>query len=261
MLELLVVLQSHSVSNRQKDLTRYMHHDKAEISYRCIKSLINSIEWCIKKVPDSIKINLKIFDDHSDREFLDRLYRALDATTIDWDLEALSTRGIMPSILKCYEYGKDKGKDLVYFAQDDYLYFESAIWEMIDIYFQATRETGYEVCVYPFDDPYRYGIRPPLQHSMLLGAKRHWKTSYHTASCFMISHPSLIKNWDLFYEMGTHKINKYMEDETINRLFSERNHLLFTPIPSVALHSQSEIEKDPYINWRELWEKFEEGKI
>ena len=95
-------------------------------------------------------------------------------------------------------------------------------------------------------------------NAMLLGSKRHWKTGFHTASCFMMSHKTLVENWDLFYEMGTHEVNNLMEDKTINRLFSERNHLLFTPIPSLALHSQSEFEKDPYIDWQALWEKFKE---
>lgn len=257
MLELLIVLQSHSIHNNQANIKRYMHDDKAEISYRCIKSLINSIEWCLQK-ENNINIKLKIFDDHSDEKFLVRLKKLLEKTSIEHDLESLETRGIMPSIRACYEHGKDHGKDLVYFAQDDYLYFETAIWEMVDAYFQFTKETNREICIYPFDDPYRYHIRPPILSAMILGSKRHWKTAYHTASCFMVTHHTLVNHWDLFYNMATHEVNSIMEDATINILFRERQHLLFTPIPSLALHSQSEFEKDPYIDWVPLWEKFKE---
>jgi len=73
MVDLLVVLQSHSVTNNQKQLTRYMSNDKAEISYRCIKSLIHSLNWCKQEAGTNVNIRFKIFDDHSDVDFLNKL--------------------------------------------------------------------------------------------------------------------------------------------------------------------------------------------
>jgi len=256
MVDLLVVLQSHSVSNNQKYLTRYMSKDKAEISYRCIKSLIHSLNWCKKHAPDAINIRFKIFDDHSDSTFLIKLNDMLRDCSFEYDLEHLETRGIMPSILKCYEYGRDNGKDLVYFVQDDYLYFETCIWEMVDSYFLFARKTQLPVCIFPYDDPYRYTIEKPPMVTVHLGTHRHWKTAFYTSSCFMVDYPTLTKNFDLFDKMGNEPVSSIMEDVSINRLFSERNCLLFTPIPSIALHSQGEVEKDPYIDWKPLWEKF-----
>jgi hypothetical protein len=57
--------------------------------------------------------------------------------------------------------------------------------------------------------------------------------------------------------MGNHAVDSVMEDETINKLFNDRGCLLFTPIPSIALHSQADTEKDPYIDWKKLWDQFE----
>jgi SAM-dependent methyltransferase len=261
MLELLVVLQTHTLSNNQSHITRYMSRDRGEISYRCVKSLFNTIEWCLKKESDKIKIKLKIFDDHSDERFLSRLKKMIASAAFPVEFEALTTRGILPSILACFEYGKANGQDLVYFVQDDYLHYESAIWEMVDAYFQFKEETQSEICIYPFDDPYRYYIRPPATGAILLGSKRHWKVSHWTASCFMVPHHTIVDNWDLFYDFCFHAIDSTMEDDTLNKLFSERSHLLFSPIPSVALHSQSDIEKDPYIDWVSLWEKFADSEI
>jgi hypothetical protein len=260
MLDLLVVLQSHSRSNNQKQITRYMSDDKAEISYRCIKSLVNSLNHVIKEKPNEIKVKLQVLDDHSDDFFLNRLDSILKKCDFDYELQHLDSYGIMPSILACYEYGKDKGKDLVYFAQDDYLYYESCIFEMVDAYFRFSEKSKLPVCIYPFDDPYRYGIPPERQPMVTvhLGLKRHWKTSFGTASCFMLDHSTLVKNFDLFDAMGNHAIDNVMEDETLNKLFRDRGCLLFTPIPSLALHAQADTEKDPYLNWRELWDQFAE---
>jgi hypothetical protein len=259
MLELLVVLQSHSKSNNQKQITRYMSDDKAEISYRCIKSLVNSLNHLHTVKPNEVKIKLQVLDDHSDEQFLNKLNTILQSCNFNYELQHLATYGIMPSIMACYEYGKKHGKDLVYFAQDDYLYFETCMYEMVDTYFRFSEKSKLPVCVYPFDDPYRYGIPPDRQPlvTVHLGLNRHWKTAFGTASCFMVDYPTLIKNFDLFEAMGNHAIDSVMEDETINRLFRERGCLLFTPIPSLALHSQADTEKDPYIDWKKLWDQFE----
>jgi hypothetical protein len=262
MVDLLVVLQSHSLTNNQKQITRYMCQDKSEISYRCIKSLITTLNHCRKEKPNEVNIKLVILDDHSDEPFLKRLNSILSDCNFPYEIRHLETRGIMPSILACYEYGRDKGKDLVYFAQDDYLYFETCMYEMLDAYFRFSEKSKLPVCIYPFDDPYRYGIPPDRQPlvSVHLGIKRHWRTAFGTASCFMVDHPTLKKNFDLFDAMGKHAVDSVMEDETINKLFNERGCLLFTPIPSIALHAQADTEKDPYIDWKALWDQFEEGK-
>jgi hypothetical protein len=39
----------------------------------------------------------------------------------------------------------------------------------------------------------------------------------------------------------------------VNKIWRE-DVTLFTPIPSVALHVQYEAQKDPYLDWKELWE-------
>jgi hypothetical protein len=110
--------------------------------------------------------------------------------------------------------------------------------------------------MFPYDDPYRYYNEKPPMVTVHLGSKRHWKTAFYTASCFMVDYPTLKKNFDLFNKMGNEPVSSIMEDVSINRLFSERNCLLFTPIPSIALHSQGDIERDPFIDWKPLWEKF-----
>jgi hypothetical protein len=260
--DLLIVLQTHSGSNANGISDRYCGASKIEVSTTCVQSLMASIEWCRRCAPD-LKVRLIIVDDHSHKDFVDFLSTLVSTRDYPAELVHTTTRGIMPSILKTYEIGRDQGRDLVYFAQDDYLYFDTAIWEMVDAYYGFKALSGLEVCIFPYDDPFRYNLTN-YTYRVVLGAKRHWRNAYHTACCFLMSHKTLRENWDLFDTLGHAQYNKFCEDISINRLFQnfkefpERpiKHLLFTPIPSLALHMGTESNRDPYIDWRALWDQF-----
>lgn len=264
---ILIILQSHSKGNApDSQKMRYCEAEKIEVSSRCTASLFNTIEYC-KGLKPEIKYKLIIVDDHSDDSFIEYLKNKISKATFECQLIHTEEQGLHPSILKCYKLGKEQGTDLVYFAQDDYLYYESALCEMIDAHEQFSQLTGLNVCIFPYDDPYRYSL---LQYSykVLLGAKRHWRQAFHTASCFMCTHKTIVENWDLFEAMGIGPRSSECEDRSINRLFQnfkelpERkiNHLLFSPIPSLALHMGFEGEKDPYLDWKKLWDKFEDAR-
>jgi hypothetical protein len=261
-MDFLCVLQTHTLSNSQGNIghVRYGCNSKSEVVKRCARSLVASINQCKLKHP-SLNYRLMVLDDHSDLESIEVLKKNLKRASFETHLEHLSTKGIMPSILACYERGRDHGKDLVYFAQDDYLFDEVAIEEMIDAYFQFTRSLGNHVLIYPFDDPYRY--QPFNIHPVRVvhGIKRHWRTNFAMPSCFMTHTDVIRKEWDLLEAMGNHPVSSDMEDNTINRLMSERGYNLFTPIPSLALHFQFETEKDPYIDWKKWWNKWADPHI
>lgn len=97
-------------------------------------------------------------DDHSDfasLEILNNIFNKLD----NYKLIHLETYGIMESIRACYKYGRDNGKDLIYFVQDGYLFTLSAIKEMVEAYYYFRYRLGdIEVGIYPFNDSYRYYI-------------------------------------------------------------------------------------------------------
>jgi len=258
MLDVLVVLQSHTKSSARKD-ERFCKASKLEVSTRCFKSLINTINWA-RNQQTTIPVNYRliVLDDHSDEEFLDLVKQTIKTSTFEIELEHLENGGIMPSILRSYEIGKERGSGLVYFAQDDYLYYESCLWEMIDVFFHATELSKHNVCIFPYDHPLRYSmlVDKPYFYKVIVGAKRHWRTAYHTACCFMTTHETVLKEWDLFEAMGKHAYDEICEDETINKLFSERKYLLFTPMPSAALHMGMWSDWDPLIDWQTLWDKF-----
>ena len=257
-LNLLVVLQTHSVKSRDTTKQRYCGADKAEIMRRCVTSLVESINYASDLLPH-VDISLQVFDDHSDEASFDKLTSIASKCIVPYNITQLETRGIMPSILKCYEHGKQYGKDLVYFVQDDYLYELNAIRDMVNTWVDASTRLNKPVSIFPYNDPYHYiPVNTQIPSYVVQSSGRHWRTNVLTSSCFM-THISIIKEeWDLFYKMGTSEVTPTMEDESINQLFKTRGHFLLIPIPSLALHMQFDTEKDPFINWREWWDKYDE---
>jgi len=266
MIDLLIVLQTHAKNNtNHKDDSRYVNASKVEITKTSFLSLVNSIQYCLDNKEAPIDIKLVVLDDRSESEFVSLVLDKSKFQKFTIELINSETPGLMENILRQYQIGKDQGKDLVYFAQDDYLYFDSAIWELVDSYYRFTNLTQMEVCLYPYDDPYRYGnqyLKYPTK--VVLGSNRHWRTAYHTASCFLASHKTIVENWDLFEAMGRSVYDGTCEDRSINRLFQNMEgyptrdikHILFTPIPSLALHLQDDSTKDPYLDWKSLWDRF-----
>jgi len=244
-----IILQTHDSSNNQEG-KRYCKASKEEVTRRCCISLAKSIKKC--DIED-LQINLTVIDDHSKN--LD-IIKSIFNDTPNFKLLNLENTGIMNSILACYEYGLKNGEELVYFAQDDYLFELNAIKEMVRAYYYFRFMLGgNEVGIYPFNDPYRYYVPANIELTRVVhGPDRHWRLNYFSASCFMINHPEIVKNWDLFETMGKSECHdKTMEDRSINQLWRNRGITLFTPIPSLSLHMQFESEKDPYINWRKMW--------
>lgn len=265
-MHLLVVLQTHSRADSQHyqgvratTERRYTGADKQETAKRCVRSLINSLNHCFRNAPE-VEITLKIFDDHSDPEYLTGLRHDLSKALFETELTPLEKTGILASINACYEYGKACGRDLVYFAQDDYLYEESAILEMVSMFWDASKKIGNYVAIYPFNDPYRYRPENIVPVRIVQSGKRHWRTSFQTASCLMLHHHTLVKEYDLFAALVHHPTDSKMEDDTINKLFQERGYFLFTPIPSLAFHMQYETERDPFIDYRPLWNRFADAE-
>lgn len=265
-MNLLVILQTHSKGDSHQyegfisNPKRYTGADKKETSKRCVRSLINSLNNFYKNAPD-FDIELKIFDDHSDEDYLESLKKDIQKAFFKVNLTNLETHGLLSSLLNCYKYGKENGKEIVYFAQDDYLYEDNAIEQMVLFFYDMSSKMDKPISIYPFNDPYRYQPQNIVPIRIVQGRDRHWRTTYQTACCFMTHHSIVLKEYDLFYAMACHKIDSKMEDETINKLFQERGYCLFSPIPSLAFHMQYESEKDPYIDYLPLWNKFRDENV
>ena len=129
---LLVVLQTHSLGDSQRYLNivtqeRFVKAPKAEVTRRCSRSLVDTMNYAKELLPD-MEFELVVFDDHSDDMTIQELHKNLNIATFKTQLIHLETHGIMPSILRCYEHGRDFY--LVKTTKGQYANYSSSKWAM-----------------------------------------------------------------------------------------------------------------------------------
>lgn len=264
--ELLVVLQSHSITDNQKKLgfvsenqMRYVGHEKSTVSRVCFSSLAASLIHLKHAYPHN-SVKLHVIDDRSHAGVLDHFKTILEELNhkgVVSSLSSLDGEGLPHSCRRTYEYGRDHASDLVYFAQDDYLFYPNAFKLMVEQYTHSTQLVGSPVSIFPYNDPREYLLEnTALKCNLIQGSDRYWRTSIHPAFCFMTHVNVVKKHWDLFDAFWKHEVNATMELDTISRLFWERQLVLLVPIPSLALHLQYETEKDPFLDWKTLWDHY-----
>lgn len=248
-------------SNQCKD--RYTGTTKKEITWKCVTSFFTALKYAAKENKEVSHI-VRIFDDRSSEEtveYLKLLTRTFNVDNIQIEFTKTKTPGIMESIRECYEWLYDFGTDLVYQVQDDYLFHETSIYEMIDVWYQIFHETGSHAMISPFNDNWLWlhsyrNITTP--RAVISGCKRYWIQYYDTSCSFLTSIYNFKKYWkylDDFLRMpSTGDDNHNLENVTINRILTRNDVLGLIPMPSIALHLQSELEKDPYVDWKQWWD-------
>jgi hypothetical protein len=126
---------------------------------------------------------------------------------------------------------------------------------------QIKYETGYDIVVSPFNDfhtwltVYRNSSTP---RTVVVGENRYWIQYYDMSCSFMTTHLEFSKHWDLynaFFDLLAKK-DPRLEAESLNYMLTSRVVGLI-PINSLAFHMQSELEKDPHIDWKPLWDSID----
>lgn len=241
--------------------TRYAGENKTEVSMKCVTSYLTAVKYAAEKNADAMH-TIMIIDDRSTeqlRNYLRLLQTKYSQGNVQVEITDLDTPGIMPSIRKCYQWLDLNGKDLVFQVQDDYLFAPTAIYEMIDVWYQMFNETDTHSIVSPYNNirhwtgSYR---NRPTARTIIVGANRYWIQYYDMSCSFMTSHEEFIRHWDLyekFLNLPSTGINGDLESISLNYILTRRGVLGLTPIDTLALHVQHEYDKDPYVDWQHWW--------
>lgn len=243
---------------------RYCGDDRTLLAKKSLTSLLTSIKATVESERGKNSEHfVMLFADNCSEEYIDYMYKCInhfssDKIHINIDINR-GEGGLMKTVRKCWQWLDDNGQDIVYQIQDDYIFFESAIEEMITIIFQIINDCrGTQPIVVPYNNPYfwlttyRYSEVPMVMAPSL---KRYWIQCYDIPCTFMTTKPEFSKHWDK-YEAFLNLSSTYpkLESETLNRILVEKRTLGLQPVSSVALHMQAETEKDPYIDWKSLWD-------
>ena len=247
---------------------RLFEKPKIEYSLRALNSLIKSINFSKTKYPN-IKFKILIVDDKSKGENLDKIKRLIDQSELDINITSLNhekykniikkqkneqTFSNLASLLQSFELGKEYGKDLVYFIEDDYLHFEPMMEEMIASYERIASQINRNIFMCPSDYPYLYMSNEKT--NILIGNKRHWRTISQTLCTFLTTKSLLNKYWDNFYNTCLDRNDPF--EKHINEIYKEE--FCISPLKSLSLHLtnvNSSYGLSPFINYKKLWDENE----
>ena len=233
---------------------RYVRKSKPEIINKCLSSLVNSIN----QVTDH-DIKLFVIDDHSHEDCLADIKKIVAQCNFPTHIIPLEGTGITGASETCkavYRLVDEHCTDLWYHVEDDYLHFPQAINDMIETVDQLEANTGQMIAINPHDDVWRY-TRQIYESILLLGPYRHYRTVKHTTYTCLASR-TIFDKYRNHFDDAAEWILRRDENETINQVWNKDDVMLFSPIPSLALHLMEESGKDPYIDFDVLWDSVPE---
>ena len=261
---LIVVRMNTEIEIWDQNKKRLFEQPKIEYSYRSIKSLINSIDYCQKKYP-KIDIKTIIIDDNSKNGNLDRIKKLINNKNVELislnhdnyksSIKVQKTKETfsnLASLMNSFEIGKDQGDDLIFFVEDDYLHFEPMLEEMISSYQRIASQLKKDIFMCPSDYPYLYMNNEKT--NILIGNKRHWRTINKTLCTFMTSKSLLNKYWENFEKTCSDRNDPF--EKYINEIFDKE--ICISPLKSLSLHLtniNSSYGLSPFIDYKKLWDQ------
>ena len=261
---LIIVRMNTEIEIWDQNKKRLFEQPKIEYSYRSIKSLINSIDFCQNKYPE-IKIKTLIIDDNSKNVNLDRIQNLIKDKNIEIlplnhdsyrtkikDQSSKETFSNLASLFNSFEIGKNQGEDLVFFVEDDYLHFEPMLEEMVASYERISSQIKNDIFMCPSDYPYLYMNNEKT--NVLIGNKRHWRTVEKTLCTFMTSVNLLNKYWGNFEKTCQDRNDPF--EKYINKIYLKE--ICVSPLKSLSLHLtniNSSYGLAPFIDYKKLWDE------
>ena len=242
--------------------------DKSKIEYVCraLNSVIRSIQFLKRNKPD-IKVDLKIIDDKSTEENLSSIKNLLkkyeiNAEIINHELsihenvikkqEKRETFSNLSTLLRAFEIGKKEGEDLVYFLEDDYIHIESALEEMVSSYERIASQLKKDLFICPADYPFLYMDNEKT--NLLIGSKRHWRTTSKSLMTFMVSKAFIDKYWDIFFKTCSDLNNPW--EKYFNQIYEKE--VCISPVQSLTVHItniNSGYGLSPFLDYKKLWDE------
>ena len=266
---LLILFRTNSnIEIWDQNKRRLFELPKIEYTLRSLNSLLKSINFCKEKYPN-IEIKLIIVDDNTNEINLNKIKDLIKNVNFETNIAKVNhqkysqiikeqkndqTYSNLSSLLFCFEIGKEKAEDLVFFVEDDYLHFEPMLEEMIASYERIASQINKDIFMCPADYPYLYMNNEKT--NILIGNKRHWRTIDVTLCTFMTSKKFIHDYWDNFYKNCLDRHNPF--EKYINEIY--KREICVSPLKSLSVHFtnvNSSYGLSPFIDYKKLWKESE----
>ena len=261
---LIILRMNTDIQIWDQNRKRLFEYPKIEYTKRSINSLIKSINF-LKNKHSNINVKTIIVDDNSTIGNLNIIKKLIDGNDMEIiNLDILKYQNIiskqknketfanLASLLQSFEIGKNAGKDLIYFIEDDYLHFETMLEEMVSSYERIASQINKDIFMCPSDYPYLY--MDNTKTNILIGNKRHWRTIDKTLCTFLTTKNLLNRYWDNFYKNCLERHDPF--EKYLNEIYSKE--ICISPLKSLSLHLtniNSSYGLSPFIDYKKLWEE------
>ena len=261
-----------SINMLTQNKKRLFDQNKSEYTFRSLNSIIKSLNYAKKSLPN-IKFDIVVIDHDSKKEDLEQIKKQLKESNIENSIILLDVNEFiknikktnaknenvtknqmsnMSNIFKSFLTAKNQCNDLVYFVEDDYLHKQDAINEMIYTYERISSQINRELILCPADYPYLYSKIDST--NIFLGANKHWRKIDETLCTFLTSKIILEKYWEKLISMC--QFEHYPFEQPLHDIY--KLEYCFSPIPTLALHCtnvNSIFGLSPNINWKKIWDE------
>ena len=263
---LIILRMNTDIEIWDQNKRRLFENPKIEYSKRSVNSLIKSVNFCQKKYP-GLKIKTIIVDDNSNEDNLRIIKKLTENNNIEIikldhnkyksvikEQKNNETFSNLASLLQSFEIGKERGEDLIFFVEDDYLHFEPMLEEMISSYERISSQIEKDIFMCPSDYPYLYMTNEKT--NILIGNKRHWRTINKSLCTFLTSKNLLDKYWEKLNQNCLDRHDPF--EKYINEIYEKE--ICISPLKSLSLHLtnvNSSYGLSPFINYKKLWDENE----
>tara|TARA_A100001015_G_scaffold320056_1_gene445079 strand:+ start:3156 stop:4124 length:969 start_codon:yes stop_codon:yes gene_type:complete len=261
---LIIVRMNTEIEIWDQNKKRLFEEPKIEYTFRSIKSLLKSINFCQNNY-SNLNIKTIIVDDGSKKENLDRIKKLIKGKNVEIfsldhqkfkkiikNQKTQETYSNLASLMQSFQLGKDLGDDLILFAEDDYIHIESMLEEMIASFERVASQTERDIFMCPSDYPYLYMGNEKT--NILIGNKRHWRTINKTLCTFMTSVSLLNKYWNNFENTCLDRHDPF--ERYINQIYEKE--ICLSPLSSLSIHMtniNSSYGLPPFIDYKKIWEE------
>ncbi len=212
-----------------------------------ILTSLNSLKKSIIKFSskNQIKITINLIFDNSEKGFNDYILKLFDGEKIEINFIKSKIEGNRGSYLECCDQAENS-EDLIFFIEDDYIFEENCIEEMIITYSRLSTIFDNDVFLCPSDYPFFYDSS--YKTSLYIGNKYKWRTVEETLLTFMMSKK--------LYDMYKRKIRLVGEKE--NDPFEKPLHEIYkinpclSPVNSLSYHISRDHPATTE-DWIKLW--------
>jgi hypothetical protein len=247
----------------QTKVPRIVSDDRFTIVKKCITSLVTSINNSDKD------IRFTVFDDQSSTQDVAELKTILNKCKVAYEFFATQKKGFNNSAFEQFQFGRDHGRELVYFVEDDYMHDPKAIDLMVDAYNHFRVLSGMsEVAISPWDQPQEYDLGHVQPCKIFHHRDHYWRTTISTSGTVLWPVEIIRVGWPLFEAFalqygnvqGVEELNT--TGQLLNNAVTHRGPVIcFSPIPSVALHIHHQGQGSPkeistrMFDWQKCWQE------